>query len=67
MNILSRVFFSVATYSKEVRSELRKVTWPSKATTINYTLAVVVFSIVMIIFLGGLDLGFSYLLNKYIL
>ncbi|MBI3671325.1 preprotein translocase subunit SecE [Candidatus Azambacteria bacterium] len=67
MNILSRIYFGFINYSKEVQSELKKVTWPSKEMTIKYTLAVVALSFAMVVFLGGLDLVFSYLLNKYIL
>lgn len=67
MNIFSRTFFSITNYFKEVKSELKKVTWPKKEVIINYTIAVVLFSIAMIIFLGGLDFVFSYLLNKFIL
>jgi len=61
------IFAKITNYFKEVKSELQKVTWPSKSTTVNYTIAVIAFSIAMVIFLGGLDLIFSYLLNKYIL
>lgn len=67
MNIFSRIFFAVANYFKEVKSELKKVTWPKKEVIINYTIAVVVFSLAMVIFLGGLDFTFSYLLNKFVL
>ncbi len=67
MNIFSKIFFAIVTYFKEVKLELKKVTWPKRSVTINYTIAVVVFSLAMIIFLGGLDFVFSYLLNKFIL
>jgi len=61
------IFLSTTTYLKEVKSELKKVTWPSRDITIKYTIAVILFSIAMIIFLGGLDLIFSYLLNTFVL
>jgi len=57
----------ILTYFKEVKGELQKVTWPTRKDTARYTIAVIFFSIVMIIFLGGLDLIFSYLLDNYIL
>ncbi len=47
-------------YFKEARQELAKVAWPSKQTTIQHTGIVIVLSIVMAIFLGGID----YLLTK---
>jgi preprotein translocase subunit SecE len=61
------IFFKITNYFKEVKTELKKVTWPSKSTIVNYTIAVVIFSLVMMVFLGGLDLLFSYLLNKFVL
>jgi len=61
------IFSKIVNYFKEVRTELQKVTWPSRVTTFNYTIAVVVFSVIMMIFLGGLDLLFSYLLTKFVL
>lgn len=47
-------------YFKEARQELAKVAWPSKHTTIQHTGIVIVVSIVLAIFLGGVD----YLLTK---
>ncbi|PJA45685.1 preprotein translocase subunit SecE [Candidatus Uhrbacteria bacterium CG_4_9_14_3_um_filter_50_9] len=42
-------------YLKESREELKKVTWPSKQVTTKYSLIVVVLSIVIAGFFGGLD------------
>ena len=47
--------FSPIKYIKESRDELRKVTWPSRQTTIRYTLIVVVSCIVIGLVIGGLD------------
>lgn len=47
-------------YFKEARQELAKVAWPSKQTTMQHTGIVIVLSIVMAVFLGGID----YLLTK---
>jgi preprotein translocase subunit SecE len=47
-------------YFKEARQELAKVAWPSKQTTLQHTGIVIVLSIVMAVFLGGID----YLLTK---
>ena len=62
-----KIFSSSINYLKEVKTELKKVTWPERDIIVKYTIAVILFSIAMIIFLGGLDLFFSYLLNKFIL
>lgn len=45
----------LATYLKESMAELKKVTWPTKQQTQNYTLLVLGVTIVMAIFLGLLD------------
>ena len=54
-------------FLKEARAELLKVNWPSKNQTINYTLIVIGISIVIAIFLGGLDYFFGYLLKIFII
>lgn len=53
-------------FVKEAYAELKKVTWPSKKQTINYTLAVVGGSVVVAIFLGTLDMLFSSIIEKFI-
>ncbi|MCB9802450.1 preprotein translocase subunit SecE [Candidatus Nomurabacteria bacterium] len=47
-------------YLKESRTELAKVSWPSKQTTLQHTGIVIVISLLVAIFLGGID----FLLNK---
>lgn len=56
MNILerTRVFFS------QVRTEMEKVTWPSRDDVKTYTIVVIVSTIIVSILLGGWD----WLLNK---
>jgi len=57
----------ITTFLKEVRLEMKKVNWPSRQETIQYTLIVIGVSVVVAIYLGGLDFLFSFLLNKLIL
>jgi preprotein translocase subunit SecE len=54
-------------FIKEAYIELRKVTWPSKQQTINYTVAVILISIAVALFLGSLDMFFSKIIEKVIL
>lgn len=56
----------VLTFIKESYVELRKVNWPSRKQTINYTIIVVVTSIVVAAFLGFLDGMFSTIIGKFI-
>ncbi|HEY4506912.1 MAG TPA: preprotein translocase subunit SecE [Candidatus Paceibacterota bacterium] len=54
-------------FLKDVRTELGRVVWPTKKQTIQYTLVVVVVSLVVAAFLGVLDYVFAFLLNKFVL
>lgn len=54
-------------FIKEARIELTKVNWPTKKQTVNYTLIVIGISVVVAIFLWGLDKIFSYFLEKFII
>jgi preprotein translocase subunit SecE len=48
-------------FIRDVRSELRKVSWPSQRETINLTAVVLAFSIAVGLFLGGVDFLFQEL------
>ena len=50
-------------FLKEVKVELKKVTWPSRKETIGSTSVVVVLVILISIFLGFVDLGLSQLIR----
>ena len=50
---------SVAQFSREVRAELRKVAWPSRAETANYATVVVVTIVAVTSIVSGLDWIFS--------
>ena len=54
-------------FLKEVRIELKRVTWPSREDTIKYTLIVIGFSLAVAAFLGGLDFLFTWLLERFVL
>jgi len=42
-------------FLKEVVSELKKVTWPTREETVKLTVVVIVISILVGAFIGGLD------------
>lgn len=46
-------------FLKEVRSELGKISWPERATVIKLTIVVVMVSLVIGVYIGGLDLLFT--------
>lgn len=51
------------TFIKEVRTELTKVTWPTRADTIRLTIIVLVISVIVGLYLGGVDLLFTQMLK----
>jgi len=53
----------IATYFTEVKSEVAKVTWPTKKETIRLTTIVVVVSAIVATYLGALDFFLSYILK----
>ncbi|XOB40479.1 MAG: preprotein translocase subunit SecE [Candidatus Nealsonbacteria bacterium] len=57
----------INTFFKEIKVEIRKVNWPTRKETIRDTLIVIGVSIVVAIFLGGIDFLFTTLLNRFIL
>lgn len=50
----------IASYIRESIAEMKKVTWPTKKETYNYTLLVIGISLGAAIFLGILDYIFTY-------
>lgn len=46
-------------YIKSSISEMKKVTWPSKKETVDYTVLVIGVSLAVAAFLGGLDFIFQ--------
>ncbi len=46
-------------FGREVRSELRKVSWPNRTEVINYSLVVLFTVIVLTLFIGAIDWVFS--------
>lgn len=58
---------SVLTFLREAKVELLRVNWPSRKQITQYTVLVIVISLVTALFLGGLDYLFSFLVERYLL
>jgi preprotein translocase subunit SecE len=56
-------FARVALFLRQVVAELRKVVTPTRRELITYTGVVLVFVVLMMGFVAGLDFGFSALVN----
>ncbi len=50
-------------FYREVKIELKKVTWPSRKQTMGSTVVVVILVIIISLFLGLVDLGLSSLMR----
>ncbi len=54
----------IADFLKDVRTELKKVSWPSRQEAVKLTGVVILVSVIVAAFLGLLDFGFITLLNR---
>lgn len=51
-------------YFKDVRAEMKHVSWPTRRLTIMYTVVVIVLSIAVGVYLGALDYIFSLIITR---
>ena len=51
-------------FVREVLAEFRKVTWPSRAELVNSTSVVIVVTVVLAFFLGGVDIGLARIVER---
>jgi len=54
----------IKAYVNSSVEEMKKVTWPTKKETTNYTLMVIGLSLAMAAFLGGFDYFFTWLFES---
>jgi len=55
-----------ASFLKETRDELKKVVWPSRQEVIRLTFVVIAVSLVVGLFLGGLDFVFTKIIETVV-
>jgi preprotein translocase subunit SecE len=60
MGIVTRI----REFAQEVLAEFRKVTWPSRQELINSTTIVIVVTVVLAFFLGGVDIALSKVVER---
>jgi preprotein translocase subunit SecE len=53
-------------YFRESRAEMRKVTWPTRDEAVNLTAIVLVVTVLMSLFLWGLDVVFDSVMLRLI-
>jgi len=57
---------NIKQYITEVKSEAKKVSWPTKKIAVKDSFIVIVVSLVTAAFLGGVDYLLSYLINEFV-
>lgn len=57
---------NIVNYFKEVRVELTKVSWPTREEAIHLTIIIIIASLAVGLYIGGLDLGFTKLLGTFL-
>ncbi len=57
---------AIKKYLSEVKTELSKTTWPSKQTTKNLTILVVIVSLLLALYIGALDIILQKLIALFI-
>ena len=53
-----------ARFVRESVSEMRKVLWPSRNELVTYSIVVIIFVVIMVALVAGLDVGFAKLVLK---
>lgn len=64
--MFKRMTESIRLFVTDVRAELKKVSFPSRAETIGSTTVVIVFCILMSLYLSVIDSFLSWLVSKFI-
>jgi preprotein translocase subunit SecE len=59
-----QVVTRITEFVQDVLVEFRKVTWPSRQELINSTTVVIVVTVVLAFFLGGVDIALTRLVER---
>ena len=51
-------------FLREVRTEISKVTWPTRVELLSSTFIVIAFSVAFSLFVGAFDLLFSFIIRQ---
>lgn len=63
MDRIRELSTSATQFTKDIESEAKRITWPSRQETIKSTLAVIVISGIFASFLGLVDYVFSWVIK----
>ncbi len=62
MGKINDLFQGISAFLKEVKIELKKVTWPTRKEAVAQTYAVIITVVIVAFFLGFVDWFFKYLI-----
>jgi len=66
MKKLHEWYEKIRTFFKEVKIEMKKVTWPNKDELTNYTVVVLFVVVILSAFIGVVDKAFGFLLEIFL-
>lgn len=58
---------NLSSFLRDVRQELKGVLWPTRASTVRFTLVVVIVSLVVSFVTGVFDFGVAFLVERFLL
>ena len=61
-----KIFKIIANFFKEVWSEMKKVSWPSRDQVVNHTAIVIISSVIAMLIISAIDLGLTKSLEYFI-
>lgn len=64
MDRLKNLSADTSQFAKDIESEAKRITWPSRQETVKSTLAVIVISAIFASFLGVVDYAFSWVIRQ---
>jgi preprotein translocase subunit SecE len=64
--VFRKLWNSITEFLSDVRSELKKVSYPTKAETIGSTTVVLLFSVIMSLYLSMIDSFLVWLISRII-
>jgi len=67
LNTIFRPFGQFVRFLGEVKTQMRKIDWPSRKEALSYTMVVIFASVLLAIFLGGVDFLLTLILDRIIL
>ncbi len=54
-------------YLKDTQSELKHVSWPTRAQAIGFSALVILISLGVAVYLGAFDIFFTYLVKTFVI